>query len=401
MDLQSDRAGARAHDVDHLARATGVSGRAVAGGSAVGFSAGWNIADVGAVADELAAVYGVSLGVIGLFTAVLFLVHMLMQLPAGRLSDRLGPGRVCAAGLAVMALGNAIACVAPEPALALGARALLGVGTALGFIGGSDFVRASGGSPFAQGLYGGLATAGGGVALAVVPAVEPSLGWRAPYATAIVVAVAAAAMLLAAPRVPRVTRGASDRTPVRALVRDGRLLRLGAVFAASFGLSVVIANWVVTLLERESALSSEAAGAIGALTLVLGVVSRPLGGWILDRRPDRVRAAIVLAALAGAAGTLALTAGSTALAVAGALVVGLVAGISFAPAFTGAAALYPESPATAIGFVNASGAATILAGTALAGAAFAAGAGVWSFAVLAVLWAASALVTPAWRSPAG
>jgi nitrate/nitrite transporter NarK len=326
---------------------------------------------------------------------------MLMQLPAGRLSDRLGPGRVCAAGLAVMALGNAIACVAPEPALALGARALLGVGTALGFIGGSDFVRASGGSPFAQGLYGGLATAGGGVALAVVPAVEPSLGWRAPYGTAIVVAVAAAAMLLAAPRVPRVTRGASDRTPVRALVRDGRLLRLGAVFAASFGLSVVIANWVVTLLERESALSSEAAGAIGALTLVLGVVSRPLGGWILDRRPDRVRAAIVLAALAGAAGTLALTAGSTALAVAGALVVGLVAGISFAPAFTGAAALYPESPATAIGLVNASGAATILAGTALAGVAFAAGAGVCSFAVLAVLWAASALVTPAWRSPAG
>ena len=400
MDLQSDRAGARAHDVDHLARATGVSGRAVAGGSAVGFSAGWNIADVGAVADELAAVYGVSLGVIGLFTAVLFLVHMLMQLPAGRLSDRLGPGRVCAAGLAVMALGNAIACVAPEPALALGARALLGVGTALGFIGGSDFVRASGGSPFAQGLYGGLATAGGGVALAVVPAVEPSLGWRAPYATAIMVAVAAAAMLLAAPRVPRVTRGASDRTPVRALVRDGRLLRLGAVFAASFGLSVVIANWVVTLLERESALSSEAAGAIGALTLVLGVVSRPLGGWILDRRPDRVRAAIVLAALAGAAGTLALTAGSTALAVAGANEIPATRPTTRAPAFTGAAALYPRSPATAIGFVNASGAATILAGTALAGLAFAADAGVWSFAVLAGLWAASALVTPAWRSPA-
>jgi MFS transporter, NNP family, nitrate/nitrite transporter len=378
-----------------------VSGRAVAGGSAVGFSAGWNIADTGAVAESLADAYGTSLGVVGLFTAVLFLVHMLMQLPAGRLSDRLGPGRVCAAGLAVMALGNALACLAPEPALALGARALLGVGTALGFIGGSDFIRASGGSPFAQGLYGGLATAGGGVALAVVPSVEPSLGWRAPYLTAIAVAVVAAAMLLAAPRATRVTRAASDRTPVLALARDHRLLRLAAVFAASFGLSVVIANWVVTLLERESGLSSEAAGAVGSLTLVLGVVSRPLGGWILDRRPARVRAAIVLAALVGAAGTLALTAGSAGVAVAGALVVGLVAGISFAPAFTGAAALYPRSPATAIGFVNASGAATILAGTALAGLAFAADAGVWSFAVLAVLWAASALVTPAWRSPAG
>lgn len=377
-----------------------MSARAVAGGSAVGFAAGWNIADTGAVAEGLADAYGTSLGVIGLFTAALFLVHMVMQLPAGRLSDRLGPGRVCAAGLAVMALGNTIACIAPEAALALGARALLGVGTALGFIAGSDFVRATGGSPFAQGLYGGLATAGGGVALAVVPALEPSLGWRAPYASAIAVALAAAAMLRVAPRPGRLARAALDRTAVLVLARDGRLLRLAAVFAASFGLSVVIANWVVTLLERESGLSSKAAGAIGALTLVLGVVSRPLGGWILHHRPERVRAAIVLAALAGAMGTLALTAGSTGLAVAGALVVGLVAGISFAPAFTGAAALYPRSPATAIGFVNASGAATILAGTALAGVAFAADAAVWSFAVLAVLWAASSLLTPAWRSPA-
>ena len=122
-----------------------MSGRAVAGGSAVGFSAGWNIADTGAVADDLADAYGTSLGVIGLFTAALFLTHLLMQLPAGRLSDRLGPARVCAAGLAVMALGNVLASIAPEPGLAIGARALLGVGTALGFIGGSDFVRASGG----------------------------------------------------------------------------------------------------------------------------------------------------------------------------------------------------------------------------------------------------------------
>lgn len=375
--------------------------RAVAGGSAVGFSAGWNIADTGAVAEDLADAYATSLGVIGLFTAVLFLVHLVMQLPAGRLSDRFGPARVCAAGLAVMAAGNAIASLAAEPALAIGARALLGVGTALGFIGGSDFVRASRGSPFAQGLYGGLATAGGGVALAVVPVLEPTLGWRTPYVTAVAVAALAAAMLAAAPHPEHVQRRSGDRAPLRVLVRDRALLRLAAVFAASFGLSVVIANWVVTLLERESALSSEAAGLIGSLTLVLGVVSRPLGGWILDRHPARVRAAIVSAALLGAAGTLALTAGSPALAVVGALVVGLVAGISFAPAFTGAATLHPGSPATAIGFVNGAGALTILVGTALAGLAFAADVGVWSFAVLAVLWAASALVTPASRSPRG
>jgi MFS family permease len=392
---------ARAHAVDHRLRDRVVTGRALVGGSAVGFAAGWNIADTGGVAEDLADAYAVSLGVVGLFTAVLFLVHLVMQLPAGRLSDRFGPARTCTAGLAVLAFGNAIAAIAPEAWLALGARGLMGVGTALAFIGGSDFVRASGGSPFAQGLYGGLATAGGGVALAVVPALEPSLGWRTPYVTAVAVAAVAAAMLLAAPRPRHVPRTASEHAPLRTLARDGALLRLAAVFAASFGLSVVVANWVVTLLERESSLSSKAAGAVGALTLVLGVVSRPLGGWILHRRPARVRAGIVLSALLGAAGTLSLAAGSTGLAIAGALVVGLVAGISFAPAFTGAAALHPGSPATAIGFVNGFGALTILAGTALAGLAFDVGVGLWSFVVISTLWAASALVTPAWRSPGG
>jgi MFS family permease len=364
--------------------------RAVAGGSAVGFAAGWNIADTGAVAGELASAYGVGLGVVGLFTAALFGVHMLMQLPAGRLSDRLGPGRVCAGGLGVMAVCNAVAAIAPEPSLALSARAAMGVGTALGFIGGSDFVRASGGSPFAQGLYGGLATAGGGVALAVVPALEPSLGWRAPYLSAIAVGGVAAALLAAAPSPAHMARGVA-RASLRALARDGRLRTLALVFAVSFGLSVVIGNWVVTLLEDGTSLSQQAAGAVGALTLVLGVVSRPLGGWILRHHPGRVAAAVAAAALAGAGGTLLLASGSAALALAGAALVGLASGIPFAAAFTGAAALHPGSPATAIGFVNGAGAFTILVGTALMGVAFAAGAGGWAFAAAAGLWAASAL----------
>ena len=378
-----------------------MSGRALAGGSAVGFSAGWNIADTGAVAESLAETYAVSLGVVGLFTAVLFLAHLLTQIPAGRLSDRFGPGRTCAAGLAVMLLGNAIAALAAEAWLALGARGLLGVGTALGFIGGSDFVRASGGSPFAQGLYGGLATAGGGAALAVVPAVEPTLGWRAPFLTAVAVALLAAVALAAAPRARSVPRAGGARPPMHVLAADARLVRLGIVFAASFGLSVVIANWVVTLLERETSLSSAAAGAIGALTLVLGVVSRPLGGWILAHYPHRVRAALVAAALVGAVGSVALASGSRALAVFGAVLVGLCAGISFAPAFTGAALLHPGGPATAIGFVNAAGALTILVGTALVGVAFAADLGAWAFVAVAALWAASAGATEAPRSRAG
>ena len=368
--------------------------RAVAGASAVGFAAGWNIADTGAVADELAGSYGVGLATVGLFTTALFVAHMLMQLPSGRLSDRFGALRVCVAGLVVMAVCNALALAAPEPWLLFLARTLIGVGTALSFIGGSDFVRASRGTPFAQGLYGGLATAGGGVALAVVPALEGWIGWRAPFVSAIAVAGVAGALLALAPHPARPGARVGSAVPLTALVRDRSLLRLAVVFAGSFGLSVVIANWVVTLLEGNADLQPETAGAIGALTLVLGVVSRPLGGWLHRRGADRVRAGVVIAAMVGAIGTLALTSGSLSVALVGAVLVGLAAGIPFAMSFTGAAVLHPEAPATAIGLVNGTGALTVLVGVPLVGVAFAHDLGTWAFAAMAALWVASTCVLP-------
>lgn len=362
----------------------------VVAGSAVGFAAGWNIADVGAVAGDLADAYGVGLTVIGLFTTSLFLTHLLMQLPAGRLSDRFGAHRVCAAGLVVLAVCNALALVAAEPALALVARTAMGVGTALAFIGGSDYVRATGGSPFAQGLYGGIATAGGGVALAIVPLAADALGWRAPFLTGIVIAALAAPMLAAGPRVVPAVARRGAHVALGTLARDGRMLRLAVLFSGSFGLSIVIANWVVTLLEDTAQLDAGVAGAIGAATLVLGVVSRPAGGWVLRGHPRRMRAAIATSAVVGALGTVALASGSAPIAALGALAVGLSAGIPFAACFGGAAMLHPGSPGAAVGFVNAAGALTIVVGTPLAGFAFQRDAGVAAFVVIAVLWLASA-----------
>lgn len=376
-----------------------MTARAVTAGSAVGFAAGWNIADTGAIADELTGDYGVGLPMIGLFTTALFVTHMLMQLPAGRLSDRLGPARVCAAGLVVLAVCNALALFAPTAWLALATRTAMGVGTAFAFIGGSDYVRARGGSPFAQGLYGGLATAGGGAAIAVVPVLVDPLGWRAPYASAVAVAAVAGIALAFGPGA-RAAHRIHGATPIRGLAGDGTLLRLAVLFAASFGLSVVIGNWVVTLLEETAGLAAGAAGAVGAATLVLGVVSRPLGGWVFRAHTDRTGQAILASAVAGALGVLLLTAGSILLGLVGACLVGLAAGIPFAACFTRAAVLHPGSPAAAVGFVNAAGAFTILVGTPLVGVAFAHDAGTAAFAVLAALWALSVLALPGALSPA-
>ncbi len=177
---------------------------AVAGGCAAGLASGWNVANTGAVASQLAKSYGVSLAVVGVFTTALFLTHLLLQVPAGRASDRRGERRVSLAGLVLIVGFNALALIGPYPALAIVARALVGVGTGLAFVSGSAYVRVQGGSPFAQGLFGGVALGGGGLALAIVPPVESAIGWRAPFVTAIVVGFAGLALLAVAPRdVPR------------------------------------------------------------------------------------------------------------------------------------------------------------------------------------------------------
>jgi MFS family permease len=369
---------------------------AVAGGCATGLASGWNISNTGAVAQQLGKVYGVSLATVGLFTTALFVTHLLLQVPAGKASDRQGERRVALAGLVVIVCFNAVALIAPATALALAARTTIGVGTGLAFVSGSAYVRVQGGSPFAQGLFGGVALAGGGLALAIVPPVEDAIGWRAPYVTAIVVGAAGLLVMLAGPRdTPRTRAARSEQAPA-GIFRERRLYPLAVVYAASLGLSIVVGNWVVTLLHREGGLSKSSAGLVGALTLTLGVATRPLGGWILNERPGHVRAAVAGSLVAGAVGTAALAiAEPVPLAILGAALIGLAAGIPFAPAFTGAALTRPDAPAAAVGFVNSAAALVTLVGTPLVGLTFSApGDGRLGFALVGAGWLVALALLP-------
>ena len=176
-------------------------GRGVVAGCALGATSGWNFGNLGGIASELADVYGVGLATIGLLTTAMVMTHLAIQIPGGKASDRFGPARAGAVALAVICAGNALALGAPEPGLALGARAIVGVGTGLAFISGSALVRESGGGPLGQGVFGGVSLAPGGIALAAVPQLEEALGWRAPYWTAVGLALLAlAAVLMLAPR---------------------------------------------------------------------------------------------------------------------------------------------------------------------------------------------------------
>jgi MFS family permease len=359
----------------------GARGRAALGGFALAATAGWNLANVGAVAGRTAEAYGVGLAVVGLFTTALVLTHAGMQIWVGRLCDRVGARAVGAAGLIVIALASVAGLSYRNAAFAIGMRLVSGMGLAAAFIGGADYVRSTLGSAVAQGFYGAVSMASGGLALALVP-LWP--GWRAPFATAALVAAAGLVLVAVAPaeeRRPVVTR-------VAPRVLDSRLLPLGIMHAASFGLSIVLGNWVVTLLEHAGS-STHVAGFVGGLVLFLGVVSRPLGGRLVER-PGVVRAAFVVG---GGAIALLAVGRPLALVVPAAALVGLAAGIPFASAFAGAQRLIPDAPAAAVGAVNLAATIVILVGTPLLGLTFALpGGGRTGFVACAVLFGSAALV---------
>ena len=372
--------------------------RGVVAGCALGATSGWNFGNLGGIASELAGADGMGLATVGLLTTAMVMTHLAIQIPGGKASDRFGPVRTGAMALVVLSAGNALALAGPEAGLAVAARAVVGVGTGLAFISGTALVRESGGGPFAQGVFGGVSLAPGGLALAVVPQLEGALGWRAPYWTALALALfVLVAVLVLAPVDAAPERAAEGRSGV---VRDRSLYRLAILYSASYGLGVVLANWVVELLQRHSEMSDGAAAAVGALTLLLVVVSRPLGGWVLSARPRSARPLVAASIVAGVAGTLALVAADPVwLAVLGALLVGLGAGIPFSPAFTGAAATRADAPAAAVGFVNTAANLVVLIGTPLLGLGFSiSGEGRLGFVALAVLWLAALTVLPSARA---
>jgi MFS family permease len=370
----------------------GIGRRAALGGIGIGVAVGWSIASLGAVATRLSHAYGVGLATVGLFTTCQFVAHMVMQIPGGRAADRWGARTSALVGLGLIGLGNALALIAPSPALGFGARAIVGLGTGFGFVGGSDYIRASGGTPLFQGVYGASSVAAPGVALALVPGLAGWVGFRAPYLSGLVVTAVSVLVLAAAPPSGRTVRHAGERLDM-SFVRDRGLYRLAIVHAFSFGFSVIAGNWVVTLLEHHGQ-SKEAAAAAGSLTLLLGAVTRIAGGPLL-RRSD-ARRWIAGSLVVGGASAIALALPlSLAGYIAAAATLGLAAGVPYAKVFTAAAAARPDAPGASVGFVNAWPSLAIVAGTPVVGLTFSLpGDGRIGFVAIGALAALAALATP-------
>ncbi len=329
---------------------------------AAGFAFSANYTNHAPMVGALRSEFGFNQAAAGLLTTGIFLTHALMQVPGGRLADRFGAARVLAAALAWVAIANIAIAFAGAYWQLLLWKVIAGIGTGTSFTAGARYtVSLFAGRELhvAQGLFGGSVVLGSGFVIFAVPQLLGALGWRGAFLAS--AALAAAVWMLWIAAAPPVVRAARPAGSFSGMLGRRDLWLLGLVQMASFGLVIVVGAWITTLLSRGFHMELRAAGLLGSAVLLLGIVTRPSGGWLLRRMRlgTLVRSALLLNAAACAAMAWGGSLGVTLAAVAA---LGIGCGLPYAGIFNRAAALFPERAGAAMGLVNMVGIVMILLG---------------------------------------
>jgi predicted MFS family arabinose efflux permease len=301
---------------------------------------------------------------VGLLSTALFTSYMATTFLTTGLAERIGPKRMVGAGLAVSAAGTAAFALSPGYSVALAAKAIQGIGSALAFVAAARYLAGLYGerrNHFALGLYGGGFPLGSAVALVAMPPLAAALGgWRGAFwVEAAFVAVAAAAWWRV-PAVPRVARSGN----IRDALRCPNCWWTSLQHAAGFGLAIASGTWITVYLLREFHLPLELSGLLGSLLLVLAVLARPLGGLLLAREHMPTRRVMRIGDLAIVAGVALLAFPDRPLTVAllGAVIVGIGVGLPYSAVFNTAAASLPGAPGAAQGLAAVGGTAGVMVG---------------------------------------
>jgi len=305
----------------------------------------------------------------GLLSTAVFLSYLVVTLVTAGWIVRVRPKLVVAVGLVCAATGAALFASAPVYSVAIAAKALQGLGSAVAFVSAQRYIAGLYGerrSHFGLGLYGSGFPLGSGLALIAMPALAQLLGgWRAAFAIEAAVIAAVLVAWLAAPDVAA-TRPPGD-------MRDAlRCRNCWATFlehAGGFGLGFSAATWITVYLLREFSLPLTIAGLLGSGLLLMAVAGRTGGGWLSARGHLGSRATMRTAAMAILAGAalLALPGRPLVVALLGALLVGIGVGIPYAAVFNTAAASLPSAPGAAQGLAATGGTAGAMVGAPVMG----------------------------------
>jgi MFS family permease len=341
---------------------------AVICGCVVAFAYSANYTNHAPLAPALMREFGFNQALAGFLTTGIFATHAAMQIPGGSLVDRLGSKRVLLFALAWVALGNIGMAFAGAYWQLLLCKIFTGMGTGVCFVGGARYVHNAAAGPglhTAQGFFGGSIQLGAGFVILAVPRLYLLAGWRATFLVSAGMALTAAIIWLTAAPTVAATSSAPGRFSEMLLAPQ--LWLLGLMQMATFSISLVVGSWVVVMLTKVLHVPATRAGLIGSLVLLLGIVSRPLGGAL--RRHVGIRPLFVGSLMMIALGCFvfvfpSISFGPALMAV---ILIGIGCGLPYAAMFSRAGALFPGRTGAAMGLVNMVGIVMILAGAPLVG----------------------------------
>jgi MFS transporter, NNP family, nitrate/nitrite transporter len=341
---------------------------AVICGCIVAFTYSANYTNHAPLAGTLMRQFGFNNALAGLLTTGIFLTHAGMQIPGGHLIDRLGARRVLLFALLWVAVGNFGMALANAYWQLLFFKIFTGIGTGVCFVGGARYVHEGCAGPrlhVAQGFFGGSIQMGAGFVIFAVPQLNLLAGWRATFVISAAMVLVAAVVWVT--KAPVVDFGSAPPGRFHEMLLAPQLWFLGLLQMATFGMSVVVGSWVVVLLTKAMKVPATRAGAIGSLVLLLGIVSRPVGGAL--RRHMGIRPLFAGSLLMIALGCFLFvpTSISQTTALAAVVLIGMGIGFPYAAMFSRAGHLFPGRAAAAMGFVNMLGILMILGGAPLVG----------------------------------
>jgi len=341
---------------------------AIVCGCIVAFAYSANYTNHAPLASALMREFGFNNALAGFLTTGIFLTHAGMQIPGGYLVDRFGSRRMLLIALLWVAAGNFLMAAAGAYWQLLFCKIFTGMGTGVCFVGGARYIHEGCTGPrlhVAQGYFGGSIQLGAGFVIFAVPQLYKLAGWRATFLISAAMVLVAAVIWIA--KAPLVKFPPSTPGKFHVMLLAPQLWLLGLFQMATFGMSVVVGSWVVVLLVKVMKVPVTRAGMIGSLVLLLGIVSRPLGGAL--RRHMGIRPLFGGSLVMTALGCFLLLPASISLitALTAVVLIGIGVGIPYAAMFSRAGALFPGRAAAAMGFVNMLGILMILGGAPLVG----------------------------------
>ena len=241
--------------------------------------------------------FDISAAQLSTFTVLQLLIYAGLQVPVGLVLDRFGSRRVMLVGLLVLTTAQAGFALADTYALALVARAFVGVGDAMTFVCVLRLVNTwfvARRIPLITQLTGVLGQLGAIIAAAPMTWSLRELGWTRSYllAAAIGVVLAAALVLVIhdSPERRSLSGPPLSWTAVRRSLADswehpGTRLGFWTHFSTQFSATTLGLLWGYPFFVQGEGRSSDEAGALLTLLVVAVMIAGPVLAWLITHHP--------------------------------------------------------------------------------------------------------------------